>query len=399
MDSNNKTTVLSNGLLWFGASISIAEILTGTLFASLGLTKGIAAIIIGHVIGCVLLYLAGFIGGKTQKTSMETIGISFGNKGNIFFAILNVLQLLGWTAVMIISSARAIGAIANDSLHLNSNTLWCILIAIFIIIWILAGLKKLEKINIFAIGGLFIMTIILSMVVFKGGTSAVNIFDNGISFGTAVELSVAMPLSWLPLISDYTKNAIKPKASTLSSTLLYFLGSCWMYIIGLGAALFTGQEDISLIMLSAGLGTVGIIIVLLSTVTTTYLDVYSAGISYLSISKKFSGKIVSIVVCLLGTVIAIFTPIEQYQNFLYFIGSVFAPMIAILVTDYYILKKDYSAKAFNVTNIILWIVGFIIYRLFMSVDTIIGSTIPVMIIIVILCILVDRGKKICLKKS
>jgi purine-cytosine permease-like protein len=172
-----------------------------------------------------------------------------------------------------------------------------------------------------------------------------------------------------------------------------------MYIIGLGAALFTGQEDISLIMLSAGLGTVGIIIVLLSTVTTTYLDVYSAGISYLSISKKFSGKIVSIVVCLLGTVIAIFTPIEQYQNFLYFIGSVFAPMIAILVTDYYILKKDYSAKAFNVTNIILWIVGFIIYRLFMSVDTIIGSTIPVMIIIVILCILVDRGKKICLKKS
>lgn len=396
--NNNKTSILSNGLLWFGASISIAEIWTGTLFTSLGLAKGISAIIIGHIIGCVLLYFAGLIGGKTQKTSMETTGISFGYRGNIFFAILNVVQLLGWTAVMIISGAKAIGSITNEYLHLNSNIIWCILIAAFIIIWILLGLKKLEKINIFAIGGLLILTIILSIVVFNGDTSSSAIFSDGLSFGAAIELSVAMPLSWLPLISDYTKNAAKPKAATLTSTLTYFLGSCWMYIIGLGAALYTGQGDISIIMLSAGLGMIGVIIVLFSTVTTTYLDVYSAGISYLSISKKFSGKTISIAVCLLGTLIAVFTPIEQYQNFLYFIGSVFAPMVAILITDYFILKKDHSSRAFNIINIILWIIGFIIYRLFLSVDTIIGSTVPVMIIVSILCILVNGGKKLCSKK-
>ena len=206
-----------------------------------------------------------------------------------------------------------------------------------------------------------------------------------------------MPLSWIPLISDYTKNASKPKSATLVSVLAYFFGSCWMYIIGLGAALFSGQSDISVIMISVGLGTVGIIILLLSTVTTTYLDVYSAGISFLSISKKFSDKIISTAVLILGTLIAIFTPIEQYQNFLYFIGSVFAPMIAIMIADYFILKKDYSSKAFNVTNIILWIIGFIIYRLFMSINTIIGSTVPVIIVIIILCVIVQGGKKICLK--
>jgi putative hydroxymethylpyrimidine transporter CytX len=180
------------------------------------------------------------------------------------------------------------------------------------------------------------------------------------SFGYAVELAVAMPLSWIPLISDYTKNAAKPKAATLLSVVAYFIGSCWMYTIGLGAALYSGQSDISVIMVSVGLGTVGIIILLLSTVTTTYLDVYSAGISFLSISKEFSDKIISTTVLILGTLIAIFTPIEQYQNFLYFIGSVFAPMIAIMIADYFIIKKDHSAKAFNITNIILWIIGFVI---------------------------------------
>ncbi len=81
---SNKTGVFSNGLLWFGAAISIAEILTGTLFAPLGLAKGIAALIIGHIIGCILLYMAGIIGGNTQKTAMETAGISLEAKAAFF---------------------------------------------------------------------------------------------------------------------------------------------------------------------------------------------------------------------------------------------------------------------------------------------------------------------------
>ncbi len=79
-----KTSTLSNGLLWFGAAISIAEIFTGTLFVSLGFAKGFFAIILGHLIGCILLYHAGIIGAKSGKSSMESVGLSFGNKGRIF---------------------------------------------------------------------------------------------------------------------------------------------------------------------------------------------------------------------------------------------------------------------------------------------------------------------------
>ena len=76
----NKTSVFSNGLIWFGAGVSIAEILTGTYYAGMGFTRGLAAILIGHVIGCLMLFLAGLIGAYTKKSAMETVKMSFGEK-------------------------------------------------------------------------------------------------------------------------------------------------------------------------------------------------------------------------------------------------------------------------------------------------------------------------------
>ncbi|MEA4849102.1 MAG: putative hydroxymethylpyrimidine transporter CytX, partial [Clostridiaceae bacterium] len=95
----------------------------------------------------------------------------------------------------------------------------------------------------------------------------------------------------------------------------------------------------------------------------------------------------------IGTVLAIFTPIEQYENFLYLIGSVFAPMIAILITDFFILKNDHTRQRFSISNLILWVAGFIIYRMFMSIDTVFGSTLPVMAIVGVLCIIINGGKR------
>ena len=68
-----RTSVFENSLIWFGAAVSIAEILTGTYFAPLGFAKGLAAILTGHVIGCLLLFAAGLIGGRARKSAMETV--------------------------------------------------------------------------------------------------------------------------------------------------------------------------------------------------------------------------------------------------------------------------------------------------------------------------------------
>ena len=382
-----RTSVFENGLIWFGAAVSIAEILTGTYFAPLGFTKGLLAILLGHAIGCAMLFFAGLIGGKVRKSAMETAKMSFGSKGALLFSVLNVIQLVGWTAIMIYDGALAV----NDIFDIG-NWIWCVVIGTLIVLWIVIGIKNLGKVNTVAMGALFVLTIILSFVIFGKG-SALNISGEGMTFGAAVELSVAMPLSWLPLISDYTREAKNPLKATAVSAVTYGVVSCWMYIIGMGAAIFTGESDIAQIMMKAGLGIAGLLIIVFSTVTTTFLDAYSAGISSESLSAKINGKWVAVAVTIIGTVGAIFLPLADVTDFLYFIGSVFAPMIAIQIADFFILKQNKETSAFSSCNLIIWFVGFVVYRLLMRVDIIVGNTLPDMIITIALCVAVSKMRR------
>lgn len=161
--SENKTSVFSNGLLWFGAGISIAEILTGMLLAPLGLAKGLLAILIGHVIGGAVMFGAGLIGGRTGKSAMETVAISFGHQGARLFAGLNVIQLIGWTAVMIASAAAAANTLSG-----MGSSVWSVIIGAFIALWIVLGLKNLGKVNVVVIAALLLLTLVLSGVIFMG---------------------------------------------------------------------------------------------------------------------------------------------------------------------------------------------------------------------------------------
>ena len=379
-----KTSTFQNALIWFGAGVSLAEILTGTAFAPLGMGKGLLAILIGHVIGCGMMLLAGLIGGRTGRSAMETVKMSFGQKGGLLFALLNVLQLVGWTAIMIYDGALAIGGIFDVG-----RWVWCLVIGGLIILWIVVGVTDLGWINKIAMAALFILSIVLCVVVFRGGTP-VTAPDDSLSFGAAVELAVAMPLSWLPLISDYTREAEKPFAATLSSTLTYGVVSCWMYLIGMGAAIFTGEGDIALIMVKAGLGVAALLILILSTVTTTFLDAYSAGISAESLSKKINGKYAALIVTVIGTVCAICFPMDDITNFLYLIGSVFAPMIAIQITDFFLLRRGGASGRLDVCNAVVWVLGFVLYRVLMTVDIPVGNTLPDMAGTMLLCLIAHK---------
>jgi putative hydroxymethylpyrimidine transporter CytX len=212
---------------------------------------------------------------------------------------------------------------------------------------------------------------------------------------------VTMALSWLPLIADYTRNVKFKKSGVLCSVFGYFTGSSLMFIIGLGAAIYAGTSDICTILLAAGLGIVALIIVVFSTVTTTFLDVYSAGVSFVNLNSKANEKAAALVVCLIGLVLAMLVPISQYENFLYLIGSVFAPLFAVLLTDYFIFKKQKvdPGSLFSLKNAALWIVGVIAYRLLLSWDSPFGITLPVMMIVSLLGILLNGGISLCSQKA
>lgn len=378
--------MFSNSLIWFGAGVSIAEIITGTYFAPLGMSKGIWAILLGHLIGCTLLYLAGIIGGRTERSAMETVKMSFGQKGGLLFCILNIIQLIGWTSIMIYDGALA----ANGIFDLGS-WVWCLVIGALILLWILIGIRNLGKLNIVAMTALFLLTLVLSKIIFlDGGQGGSPLSAENMNFGLAVELAATMPLSWLPLISDYTREAERPALATLASVLTYGAVSCWMYIIGMGAAIHTGDYDIAQIMLKAGLGIAGLGIVILSTVTTTFLDAYSAGVSSVSISQKINHKWAAVFVAVVGTGAAMVLPLHDITGFLYFIGSVFAPMIAVQITDFFLLKKEHLGNGFAVHNLVIWLLGFLLYRWMMTVPTPIGYTLPTMVAVGLLCIVTDK---------
>lgn len=382
--NEKRTSIFENGLIWFGAAVSIAEILTGTYFAPLGFGKGLLAILLGHIIGCAMLFLAGLIGGKMRRSAMETVKMSFGQRGSLLFSVLNILQLVGWTAIMIYD-----GALAANGVWSIGAWVWCLVIGALIVLWLLIGIRNLGKLNTIAMAALFILTLVLSYVIFGKG-SVQSVSGEGMSFGAAVELSVAMPLSWLPLISDYTREAKEPVKVTAVSAITYGLVSCWMYVIGMGAAIFTGESDIAQILLKAGLGIVGLLIIVFSTVTTTFMDAYSAGISSESVSPKFNGKWFAVGAAVLGTIGAILFPMDDITDFLYLIGSVFAPMIAIQIADFFLLRQDHSEHSFCLQNLILWAVGFILYRLLMRVDIPVGNTLPDMVITGLLCVFVHK---------
>lgn len=390
----NKTSVLSNGLIWFGAGVSMSEILTGTYFAPLGIKTGLFAILIGHIIGGILLFLAGYLGAKTRNNAMETVAVSFGRKGNLPFSVLNILQLAGWLAIL-----NYDGALAANGIFSVGAGVWCAVIGVLLLLWVLVGLKRLEKINMVAMTALFLMTLVLCFVIVTRGNfgtlfngSSVN--KDVLTFGAAIELSAAMPLSWIPVISDYTSNSTKPVKATVVSTIVYCLVSCWMYLIGMSAAIGMGTSDIAQIFLRAGLGVVGLLIILFSTVTTNFLAAHSAGVSGEVIGESFSkhinGKYLSILVVLLGTIAAILYPMDNIEDFLYLINSVFAPMIAVMIADFFFNKKRSVTKEWDWTNLIVWLIGLSLYRVLMHVDIVIGYTLPDIVITAVLCVIVHR---------
>lgn len=391
-------------LIWFGAAISIAEILTGACLESLGLGRGLAVIVLGHLIGFLLLVLAGIIGVRNKEGAMRSSALSFGRYGSFFFAILNIVQLIGWQGIMIFDASISAQGILN-----LGHTWWCLIIGVLTIVWILLGLKHRDKLNTFVMVLLLLLTIVLSFIIFSGvkNIDASEVSAGEIlSFGQGLELSIAMPLSWIPMIADYTYKAEKPVKTTFSACATYTLASIWMYVIGLGAAVITHETRIDQIMLKAGFGVAGLFIIVFSCVTTNFIDAFSCNQSTftlfpenrvpqkladrLNIAQNVKANLPGIIDTIIGTAGAILFPMENITEFLYFIGSVFAPMISVQIADQFVLKHKKTDIRFDGVAGFAWILGFVIYRVLMNYDLVVGYTIPNMLITVFITVVLRK---------
>ena len=381
-----RTGLFANGIIWFGVAISVSEIEAGIEIGAASAADSLwLPLVLGHILGGILLFFVGLIGARVRLNAMETTKSSFGKYGSKFFAALNTFQLLAWVAVL---NAQGASALAGLNLPI-SFPLTCLILAALIAAWVYVGIRRSANVTTFVMAALTVLLAILSVKLFglDNGSGAVASAAGAsataatLKFWNIFEISIAMPISWLPVISDYTKDAEKPVKATAISAIAYTIASLWMYIIGIEISGIGASNNIAQAILLAGLGIPGIIIVVLSTVTTNFLAANSAGESSKAIYSKINPKIAGVVVSFLSAALAISGIMEHYISFLYLIASVFAPMAAVLLVSFYFSKERTESLGVWLWNIFAWLAGFIAYQVAEHFDSVfLGPTLLAVIV-------------------
>jgi putative hydroxymethylpyrimidine transporter CytX len=331
-----KSTML---LLWAGAAISISEIVTGGLLAPLGFAKAALAIVLGHLLGTGLLALGGIVSFSRRKNAMETVAATFGPWGGKAVALCNVVQLIGWTIVMIVQGSRSV-ALLFPAIPFP---LLAGILALLVLAWALILGSPAQRLNDAVVLLLALLCAALFLEArFKMGAGAAAIpVTGGMPFLLALELSMAMPISWLPLVGDYacqTDNKITAGAMPFAG---YFAASTVMYLFGLYIAV-NGGGDIFAFIAASSFRLIAGAVVILSTVTTAFLDLYSAAKSSKAIVPVRNERLIILVIGLFAVAASVAFPVERYEafleTFLLTIGRVFLPVYGVVFVHYFYKK-------------------------------------------------------------
>jgi len=389
-------------LLWAGVAISLAEIWAGGLLAPMGFRAALLAILLGHVIGNTLMALGGVIGSNHGITSMVSIRPSFGILGSNLGAVLNIVQLICWASIMLIIGGRA-GAMLSASRGgvLASDEFWIVLIGLGTLLWaLLTGRTIWKMMQVAAVVGLVLVLLIMTWEAYRhlGSGVAIPSSSAAMPFMTGLDLVIAMPISWMPLLADYSRFARKSSTAFWSTWWGYFLVSSWMYALGLSASLWTGNAEphMQLLGLMGGQGllTSALLTVVFSTITSDFPDLYSATCSFLNISGRISAKTIMAFTGVLSIVLALVFPMERYQGFLFFIGAMFVPLFGVVLTDYFLIRKRrldldaldrvggayWYSRGYHRKALLAWAVGFATYESNQLLRSPVGGSIPSMLV-------------------
>lgn len=388
--SQRKYGFVDNFVIWFGAGISIAEFWAGAILVvsplSLDLKLALIAIILGHVIGNLLLSMIGVIGVKTGLPTMVISRKPLGLKGSYLVSILNYLQLIGWTAVMLIVGALAMNNVSLSLAGIDLYSIWVILLGLMVTLWSLVGPEKwrfLEKIaaTLLLILTLWLTYIVITRYALRNLLGKPLVFTS--SFWLGLDLVIAMPVSWAPLIADYTRFSRRIHDGFWGSYIGYFISSSLFYFLGALSNLVIGKEDPISVIVFYGLGIPAMLIIVFSTITTTFLDVYSAAITLKNIRPVINVRKHIVLAGVAGTIIALVFPIQEYEWFLILIGGAFVSLTALMIIDFVIDKEDYEpqkifdqSKSVDWGSIIIWATGFTLYILLATPGLIQGLYIP-----------------------
>lgn len=379
-------------LIWFGAAIAITEIWAGGFsdLTALGLGLGLLAIVFGRLIGNGLMAAMARIGAASGLPTMVLTRPAFGLRGSYLPAAFNVLQLIGWTGWMLFVGflymdllAGFVGLPVSDS-QPAMRFVWVILLGVLCTLWAAGGQRFWKLAQRIGSVLLLVLTVALTWIVVKEyGLAQFWSMGQGSALGIlrGADWVIAMSVSWLPLVADYSRYARKPRSGAQGTFWGYFIGGTWMYAVGLLVGLATGSEapDQMVIQVMGSQGVAwavaAIVLVLISTVTTTFLDIFSTVVSTQNLWPRFPEKAGNYIIGGLGIVTALALDVFAYEPFLSAIGAIFLPAFTVVLADYYFVKRrtilgsqiavrggSYWYRAgFNWRALLSWLIGFLVY--------------------------------------
>jgi len=347
---------LDLALLWFGAAVVIDELWSGAQLAPAGLAGGVLLIVGGRAAGNLLLAAVAAIGARSGLATMALGRTCFGVRGSFVPAACNVLQLLGWTAYMLVVGVNALAQLLGPAFGAAPRWFWILLLGAITTLWAMGGERYWKPAHRVAVLLLLLLSAVMTWSLLRrvslaelaavrpppGDRSTMQLFD----------FVLAMAVSWVPLVADYARFCPRPRAAALGTYAGYFAGSCWMYIIGLLGGLaylaaHPGTPVADLLPDAVVLGALrafrlvaaGLVLVVLSTVTTTFLDVYSTAVSVLNIRPHWPERQMTLLSGLLGTLLGMTISYQFYFDFLLLIGHVFVPMFAVFLVHHWLVDR------------------------------------------------------------
>jgi nucleobase:cation symporter-1, NCS1 family len=367
--------------LWGNLGISLLlPIVAAFLIPGLSFTTAMLAIVVGVVIGNAMLGYAGGIGAATGAPAMVLYRPSLGRTGSYLPTALNVLQNIGWGSLELLIIGTAAAAITERAFGVELKPLWTIVFGALVTLMATSGPLIVVRrwIGRYAVwlviaSSLYLTIYVLTTVPFSTFTSATG--DGSGTFWGGVDLVISMPISWIPLVADYTRFARSKRAGTVGTALGYGIAHAWFYVLGVLLILSNVASDPTdptgfvTAVLAVPVGLLALAILAVDESDEAFANIYSASVSVQNVFPKLSQRKLSIALGAVCTVIAIAIPLVQYENFLLLIGAVFVPLFGVLAAHYAVVRRGYSTEeiyedrtAIRPWGVIAWVAGFLAYN-------------------------------------
>jgi nucleobase:cation symporter-1, NCS1 family len=359
--------------LWGNLGVSLLGF-TGAIFVlqpdgagtpELSLAAALTAIVVGTLLGTLPLALAGVLGAQTGAPAMVLLRGLFGARLSYLPTVLNILQCLGWGVFELVTIATAAHTVA-PALPRWGYVLIAGLATALLTIRPLGAIRVLRK---YATGAVLIVLCYLFVQLIGHPLPG---FTHGTWSGywAATDTVVAAAISFAPLAADYTRHSRSPRAAFGGTLAGYGVTQVLCYVIGLLALVTVANrnpDDIYGAFIALPVGSLGFAILAARELDQSFANVYSTAVSTQNLRPLWDRRVLAGVIAAATTAGALWLNIADYENFLDLIGSVFVPMAAVLIADYFIVsgrRWDLSVTARSRWLMLLpWAAGFVTYQL------------------------------------